>query len=115
MKPFLILLRESVQSRFNSKDLVLSFSSFDPKKIPNPPKDTLVTINQIKALIQDYGKEFQGETIVGDKYVRPPLVSSDLPTEWKTFQRYITNQPREGTRQMFAASWGEPEAAALCL
>ena len=25
----------------------------------------------------------------------PPFISSDLPTELKTFQRYITNQPKK--------------------
>ena len=25
--------------------------------------------------------------------------SSDLPTEWKTFRRYITNQPREDIKE----------------
>ena len=29
----------------------------------------------------------------------PALVSSDLPTEWKTFRRYITNQPKEDLNQ----------------
>jgi len=73
---------------------VSSFSIFDPKKIPNLPKDTYGD-NKIKALIQHYGKELQGETIVGDEYARQAFVSSDLPTEWKTFRRYITNQPKE--------------------
>ena len=93
-KPFLILLKENIQNRFNSQDLVSSFSIFDPKKMPNPPKDKYGD-DKIKAPIQHYGKELQGETIVGDEYVRPAFVSSDLPTEWKTFRRYITNQPKE--------------------
>ena len=62
--------------------------------MPNPPKDTYGD-DKIKALIQNYGKELQGETIVGDEYARPAFVSSDLSTEWKTFRRYITNQPKE--------------------
>ena len=59
--------------------------------MPNPPKETYGA-DKIKAFIQHYGKELQGETIVGDEYARPAFVSSDLPTEWKTFRRYITNQ-----------------------
>ena len=46
-----------------------------------------------------YGSEFPAQTVVGDEFLIPvPAVitsSSDLPTEWKTFRRYITNQPRE--------------------
>ena len=30
---------------------------------------------------------------MGDTFVRTALVFSDLPPEWKTFRRYITNQP----------------------
>ena len=55
------------ENGFNSQDLVSSFSIFDPKKMPNPPKDTYGD-DKIKALIQHYGKEVQGETIVGDEY-----------------------------------------------
>ena len=62
--------------------------------MPNPPKDKYGD-DKIIAFIQHYGKELQGETIVGDEYVRPAFVYSDLPTEWKTFRRYITSQPKE--------------------
>ena len=71
-----------------------SFSIFDPKNLPNPPKDTYGD-DESKVLIQYYGKELQGETIVGDGYTRPAFVSSDLLIEWKTFRKYITNQPKE--------------------
>ena len=93
-KPFVILLKENIQNRFNSQELVSSFSIFDPKKMPNPAKDKYGD-DKIKPLIQHYSKELQGETIVGDEYVKPAFVYSDLPTEWKTFRRYITNQPKE--------------------
>ena len=42
-----------------------------------------------------YGKELPAESVVGDEFVMPAFVSSDLPTECKTFRRYITNQPKE--------------------
>ena len=31
----------------------------------------------------------------------PPVItsSSDLPTEWRTFRRYVTNQPREDIKE----------------
>ena len=64
---------------------MLSFSIFDLKKMPNPPKDTYGD-DKIKVLIQHYGKELQGETIVGDEYARPAFVSSDLQLSGKLFE-----------------------------
>ena len=90
----MILLKENVQNRFNSQDIVSSFTIFDPKKIPNPLQDTYGD-EKIKTLVQHYGKELSAESIIGDKFVRPAFVSSDLPTEWKTFRKYVTSQPKE--------------------
>ena len=39
--------------------------------------------------------ELPAESVRGEKFVMPAFVSPDLPTEWKTFRRYIINQPRE--------------------
>ena len=41
------------------------------------------------------------ETIVGNEFLMPAVItsSSDLPTERKTFRRYITNQPREDLKE----------------
>ena len=65
--------------------------------IPKNAKSTkgYICDDKPKALVQHYGTELQGETVVGDEYVRSAFVSSHLPTEWKTFRRYITNQPKE--------------------
>lgn len=49
----------------------------------------------IKTLLQHYGKELPAESVVGKEFVIPAVISSALPTEWKTFQRYIMNQPKE--------------------
>ena len=31
----------------------------------------------------------------------PPFISSDLQMEWKTFEGYITNQPKEDMNEQF--------------
>ena len=38
----------------------------------------------IKTLLQHYGKELSAESVVGNEFVVPALISSDSPTEWKT-------------------------------
>ena len=41
------------------------------------------------------------ETVVGNEFLMPAVITStsDLPTERKTFRRYITNQPREDIKE----------------
>ena len=41
--------------------------------------------------------EHPAETVVGDEFLMPAVItsSSDLPTEWKTFRRYIKEQLQE--------------------
>ena len=53
--------------------------------------------DQVKVLFEHYGSELPAETVVGDEFLIPAVIilSSDLPTEWKIFRRYITNQSRE--------------------
>jgi hypothetical protein len=97
VKPFYMLLKDNIQNRFNSHDIVSSFSIFDPKKMPKPPKDCSTYGNEsIQTLLQHYGRELPAESVLGDEFVMPAFVRPDLPTEWKTFRRYITNQPKEG-------------------
>ena len=42
-----------------------------------------------------YARELPAESIVGVEFAKPSFISSDLRKEWKTFRRYITNQPKE--------------------
>ena len=57
--------------------------------------------DQVKVLLEDYGSELPAETVVGDEFLLAAVItsSSDQPTEWKTFRRYITNQPREDIKE----------------
>ncbi len=52
---------------------------------------------KLKYSLNTVGHELPAETVVGDEFLMPAVItsSSDLPTLWKTFRRYITNQPRE--------------------
>ena len=42
------------------------------------------------------GRELPAESVLGDQFVMPAFVNPDVPIEWKTFQKYITSQPKEG-------------------
>ena len=37
-------------------------------------------------------KEHPAESVMGEKFMMPALVSSDLLIEWKAFQKYIANE-----------------------
>ena len=39
-----------------------------------------------------YGKELAAESIEGEEFIVPALVSADIRTEWMTFRRYITRK-----------------------
>ena len=50
--------------------------------MPKPPKDCSTYDDEnIKTLLQHYGRELPAESVVGDEFVMPAFVRSDLPTE----------------------------------
>ena len=100
-EPFYTILKENIANRFVSQDVVSCFSIFDPKKTPNSLENCTYGDNQVKVLLEYYGSELPAETVVGDEFLMPAVItsSSDLHTEWKTFRRYITNQPREDIKE----------------
>ena len=68
-KPFFMLLKENINSRFSSQDVVSSFSVLDPKKLPN---DYSTYVDEsIKTLLQHYGRELPAESVLGEKFVMP--------------------------------------------
>ena len=99
-EPFYTKLKENIANRFVSQD-VSYFSIFDPKKIPNFLENCAYGEDQVKVFLEHCGSELPAETVVGDEFLMPAVItsSSDLPTEWKTFRRYITNQPREDIKE----------------
>ena len=94
-EPFYTKLKENIANRFVSQDVVSCFSIFDPKKTPNSLENCTYGGDQVKVLLEHYGSELPAE------FLMPAVItsSSDLPTEWKTFRRYITNQPREDIKE----------------
>ena len=100
-EPFYTKLKENIANRFISQDVVSCFSTFDPKKTPNSLENCTYGEDQVKVLLEHYGSELPAETVVGDEFLMPAVItsSSDPPTEWKTFWRYITNQPREDIKE----------------
>ena len=99
-EPFYTKLKENIANCFVSQDVVSCFRIFDPKKTPILWKTTYGE-DQVKVLLEHYGSELPAETVVADEFLMPAVItsSSDLPTEWKTFRRYITNQPREDIKE----------------
>ena len=100
-EPFYTKLKENIANRFVSHDVVSCFSIFDPKKTPNSLENCTYGEDQVKVLLEYYGSELPAETVVGDEFLMPAVItsSSDLPIEWKTFRRYITYQPREDIKE----------------
>ena len=92
-EPFYTKLKESIANRFVSQDVVSCFSIFDPKKSPNSLENCTYGEDQVKVLLEYYGSALPAKKVVGDEFLMSAVItsSSDLPTEWKTFRRYITN------------------------
>ena len=44
----------------------------------------------------------------------PAFVNPDVPTEWKTFQRYITNQPKEDLNEQLKELSANPMLHTMC-
>jgi len=68
--------------------IVSSFNIFDPKKISEDCYS--YSDASIQTLIQCYGKKGPAESVMGEKFMMPALVKSDLLTERKVFQKYST-------------------------
>ena len=93
-------LKGNISRRFSSQDIVASFSIFDPSKLPQNDSPDLSSYGEefLGVLEDHYGKELAAESIEGEEFIVPALVSPDICTEWMTFRRYIiTRQPKEDT------------------
>ena len=100
-EPFYTKLKENIANRFVSQEVVSCFSIFEPKKTPNSLENCTYGEVQVKVLLEHYGSGLPAETVVGDEFLMPAVItsSSDLPTELKTFRQYISNQPREDIKE----------------
>ena len=80
-KPFVALVKENIASRFSSsKDIITSFSIFDPKKVPAPTSVELISYGEdsISTLIDHYAKDLQGETVEGIEFENKAIISKDV-------------------------------------
>ena len=76
----------------SSQDIVASFSIFDPSKLPQNDSPDLSSYGEefLGVLEDHYGKELAAESIEGEEFIVPALVSPDIRTEcteWMTFRR----------------------------
>ena len=101
-KPFVTDLKVNISRRFYSQDIVASFSIFDSSKLPQNDSPDLSSYGEefLGVLEDHYGKELAAESIEGEEFIVPALVSPDIRTEWMTFRRYITRQPKEDTMKL---------------
>lgn len=98
VRPFYCLLKENIQNRFSSQDIVASFSIFDPKMYKKSPSDTYGD-EKIKTLLDHYGRDLPAKTVIGEQFTMPPTIPSDLSIEWKSFRRYLTKQLKDDLSQ----------------
>ena len=97
-KPFVALVKENIANHFSSsKDIITSFSIFDPKKVPAPTSVELTSYGEdsISILIDHYGKDLQGKTVDGIAFEKAAIISRDVRTEWKTYRQMMSKQPKE--------------------
>ena len=48
----------------------------------------------IDIIVKHYGKDLTAESVLAEESIKPALVSSDITSEWKTYHRYIAQQPK---------------------
>ena len=74
-----------------------SFNFFDPEKMPPLGTTDLSCYGEdcIDTILKYYGKDLTAESVLAEENVEPALVSSDITSEWKTYRRYIAQQPKE--------------------
>ena len=51
-------------------------------------------VYQNTLLLAHYGAEKPAYTVDGDEYTKKALIPPDIRTEWKTFQSYLSKQPK---------------------
>ena len=96
-KHFITDLKNNFVCRFTSQDVVSSFSIFDLEKMPPLGTTDLSCYGEdcIDTILKHYGKDLTAESVLAEESVKPVLVSSDNTLEWKTYRRYIAQQPTE--------------------
>ena len=94
---FIADLKNNISSRFASQDVVSAFSVFNPQKMPDVSSSHLASYGEdsIDVLINQYGAEKPAHTVQGEEFMKPPLITSEVHTEWKTFRCFLSKKPEE--------------------
>ena len=97
-EPFYIQLKENIQNRFISQDVVSCFSIFVPKKTLTFSENCTHGEDQVKVLLLHYGSELPAETVVGDEFLMPAVIasSSDLVENLSSIYHQSTKGKYQG-------------------
>ena len=87
----------SSQLRSSSKDVLLAFSIFYPKKVPRLSTHELPLNgdSSIKLSLDSLGEIYQPKSLEGTKFEKAAIVSSGLSTEWKTYHQLLIKQAKD--------------------
>ena len=88
------------QRFFSSKDVITSFSIFDPMIIPNITSSELLSYGEdsIKTLIDHYTKDLPAEIVQGVEFIKEAIISQDVCAEWKIYRQLISKQPKNNLK-----------------
>ena len=94
---FVADLKNNISSRFASQDVVSTFRVFNPQKMPDVSSSHLASYGEdsIDVLMNHYGAEKPAHTVQGEEFMKPPLITSEVHTEWKTFRCFLSKKPEE--------------------
>ena len=95
---FVADLKNNISSRFAPRD-VSAFSVFNPQKMPDVhiSSSHLASYGEdsIDVLMNHYEAEKPAHTVQGEEFVKPPLITSAVHTEWKFFRCFLSKKPEE--------------------
>ena len=94
---FVADLKNNISQRFASQDVVSAFSVSNPQKMPDASSSHLALYGEdsIDVLMNHYGAEKPAHTVQGVAFKKPPLITSEILTEWKTFRCFLSKKPEE--------------------
>ena len=92
---FIADLKNNISSRFASQDVVSAFIVFNPQKMPDVSSSHLASYGEdsLDVLMNHHGAEKPAHTV--EEFMKPPLITSEVHTEWKTFRCFLSKKPEE--------------------
>ena len=75
----------------------LSFSIFNPKKVPSLSTHELPLYgdSSIQTLIGQFGRDLPAKSLEGNEFEKEAIASSNLSTEWKKYRQLLITQPKD--------------------